>query len=170
MNVIAVLVQHHLASSVKSSDVRLSFQTFELIFFFYLCQVVSISAQLMLVSCSFSQQDNNILNKESELQHLGAVVFTGDSRQERSLLNTFPFTEAKLESSPREVKQRDDVGVDFNSVAASPERCIDKIEMQEETEYDEVVTCDHSYDKRCTTSYTTTYEAQQEEECDENYR
>ena len=32
------------------------------------------------------------------------------------------------------------------------------------------MTCDHSYDTRCTTSYTTTYEAQQEEECDENFR
>ena len=132
--------------------------------------MVSISAQLMFVSCSFSLQDEPILNKESELQQLGAVIFTGDRRQERSLLNTFPFTEAELDSSPREVKQKEDVGVDFNSVAASPERCIDKIEMIEETEYDEVVTCDHSYDKRCTTSYTTTYEAQQEEECDENYR
>ena len=30
--------------------------------------------------------------------------------------------------------------------------------------------CNHSYNKRCTTSYTTTYEAQQEEECEENYK
>ena len=30
--------------------------------------------------------------------------------------------------------------------------------------------CDHSYDRRCHTSYTTTYSAQQEEECDENYK
>ena len=30
--------------------------------------------------------------------------------------------------------------------------------------------CSHSYNKRCTTSYTTTYEAQQEEECEDNYK
>ena len=42
--------------------------------------------------------------------------------------------------------------------------------MVEETVYDEVVTCDHSYDKRCHTSYVTQYQAQQEEECEENYR
>ena len=88
----------------------------------------------MIVSCSPSQ--------ESELQHLGAVV-----RQERSLLNTFPFTEAQeIQSSarfdqrladimdtfytfsiPREVKQSDDVRTDFDTVAASPERCIEKV-------------------------------------------
>ena len=42
--------------------------------------------------------------------------------------------------------------------------------MVEETEYDDVVQCDHSYDKRCHTTYVTNYEAQQEEECEENYR
>merc|ERR1712113_955885 len=49
-------------------------------------------------------------------------------------------------------------------------RCIDKVEMVEETEYDDVVQCDHSYDKRCHTTYVTNYESQQEEECEENYR
>merc|ERR1712083_249152 len=49
-------------------------------------------------------------------------------------------------------------------------RCIEKVDIIEETEYDDVVQCDHSYDKRCHTTFETTYEAQQEEECDENYR
>jgi len=131
--------------------------------------VVLISAQLVIVSCSRSQ--------ESELQHLGAVVFPGDAgvqelaRQERSLLNTFPFTQAQeLQSSARDVKQSDDVRTDFDTVAASPERCIEKVEMVEETEYDDEITCDHSYNRRCSTSYKTTYEAQQEEECNENFR
>ena len=39
--------------------------------------------------------------------------------------------------------------------------------MVEETVYDRVPTCDHSYDKRCHTSYITQYEAHQEEECEE---
>ena len=42
--------------------------------------------------------------------------------------------------------------------------------MVEETEYDDVVQCDHSYDKRCHTTYVTIYESQQEEECEENFR
>jgi hypothetical protein len=46
-------------------------------------------------------------------------------------------------------------------IPQSGKRCVDKVEMVEETEYDDVMTCDHSYDRRCHTSYTTTYEAQQ---------
>ena len=40
----------------------------------------------------------------------------------------------------------------------------------EETQYDEVVTCDHSYNKRCHTSYVTSFISTQQEECDENFR
>merc|ERR1712222_246517 len=63
----------------------------------------------------------------------------------------------------------------FDDVAgASPgpdgKRCIDKVEMIEEIEYDDVVQCDHSYDKRCHTTYVTNYDSQQEEECEENFR
>merc|ERR1712032_757821 len=63
----------------------------------------------------------------------------------------------------------------FDDVAAvSPgtdgKRCIDKVEMIEEIEYDDVVQCDHSCDKRCHTTYVTNYDSQQEEDCDENFR
>jgi len=83
---------------------------------------------------------------------------------------------------PRDSRQRgrptpsSDAGaVSFNEVAAvrpgsDGRRCIDKVEMIEETEYDEVVQCDHSYDRRCHTTYVTSYESQQEEKCEENYR
>merc|ERR1711908_100575 len=69
----------------------------------------------------------------------------------------------------------DDTDVSFPAVAAARpgndgKRCIDKVEMIEETEYDEVVQCDHSYDRRCHTTYVTNYESQQEEDCDENFR
>ena len=68
--------------------------------------------------------------------------------------------------------------------------------MVEETEYDDVVQCDHSYDRRykqikpkpnhvavryvqrtifnssprCHQTFVTQYESQQEEECEENFR
>jgi len=58
----------------------------------------------------------------------------------------------------------------FRDVAASKERCIDKIETVEEIEYDEVEQCDHSYDKKCHTTYVTEYESQQEEECEDNFK
>jgi len=65
--------------------------------------------------------------------------------------------------------------VSFSEVAeARPnrngQRCIDKVEMVEETEYDDTVQCDHSYDRRCHQTFVTQYESQQEEECEENFR
>merc|ERR1712212_1342419 len=134
-----------------------------------------------------------------------------EPRDERSLVNTFPFNarndhgdhhdhhdhqEHHAEPQqfqnlePIDARQRnrnrnrnppprggggDSQPVSFNEVsAAGPDRdgkrCIDKVEMIEETEYDDVVQCDHSYDKRCHTTYVTNYESQQEEECEENYR
>jgi len=117
-------------------------------------------------------------------------------RGERSLLNTFPFnTEEEnsfivpipvdipivnerlliptLDLNPRADLQGQDVS--FPAVAgarpgADGKRCIEKVEMVQETEYDEVVQCDHSYDRRCHTTYVTNYESQQEEECEENFR
>merc|ERR1711874_134050 len=111
-----------------------------------------------------------------------------EQRGERSLVNTFPFNSKASddhhhghhEASPRQslndITGRTDrqgsegPDVSFGAVAAAGKKCIDKVEMVEETEYDDVVQCDHSYDKRCHTTYVTNYEPQQEEECEENYR
>jgi len=110
-----------------------------------------------------------------------------NSRQQKSLLNTFPFnaeneqqptSAARIAATPSLVARGDRQGSDdvsFGAIAAaSPgadgKRCIDKVEMVEETEYDEIVQCDHSYDRRCHTTYTTNYESQQEEDCEENFR
>ena len=48
--------------------------------------------------------------------------------------------------------------------------CIDKVMMQERTEYEEVITCTHDYVERCHDTIITTYEPHQEQECDENFR
>merc|ERR1740128_1515229 len=58
----------------------------------------------------------------------------------------------------------------LETVAVAEERCIDKIEHVEETEYDEIEECHHSYDKKCHTSYSTEYSSQQEVECEDNYK
>ena len=50
------------------------------------------------------------------------------------------------------------------------QRCVTKMQLVEETTLTEKISCDHSYDKRCHTSFVTNYEAQQEEECEENFR
>ena len=41
--------------------------------------------------------------------------------------------------------------------------------MVEETEYDDIIECKHSYSQKCHTTYTTDFEPQQEEECEENF-
>jgi len=73
---------------------------------------------------------------------------------------------------PRSSRQRNgepDIALDIGSIAAAGERCIDKVVMVEETEYDDVVTCKHSYSEKCHTTYTTDFEPQQEEVCEENF-
>merc|ERR1739845_196306 len=74
----------------------------------------------------------------------------------------------------RDARQRgrgggDEVALDIGSIAAAGERCIDKVVMVEETEYDDVVACKHSYSEKCHTTYTTDFEPQQEEDCEENF-
>merc|ERR1712156_942964 len=74
----------------------------------------------------------------------------------------------------RDARQRgrgggDDVALDIGSIAAAGERCIDKVVMVEETEYDDVVTCKHSYSEKCHTTYTTDFEPQQEESSMSSY-
>merc|ERR1719233_805644 len=114
------------------------------------------------------------------------------ARGAKSLVNTFPFNanereedhhehhEHHEEHAAREPSQsldtrfsrqgEDEAAVDFAAVAEAGEKCIDKVEMVEETEYDDVIQCDHSYDKRCHTTYVTNYASQQEEECEENFK
>merc|ERR1712210_335111 len=131
---------------------------------------------------------------------LGARTLRGNTaaRDQRSLVNTFPFNSNEgadahhghheghheghhdarnpsVQLEARAQRQGDDTDVSFPAVAAAGpgadgKRCIDKVEMVEETEYDEVVQCDHSYDRRCHTTYVTNYESQQEEDCEENFR
>ena len=107
------------------------------------------------------------------------------SRGGKSLVNTFPFNagggahnlhdhahhpeedrSAHLPAqavAAREQRQGAEAApTGFSDVAAAApgpdgKRCIDKVEMVEEIEYDDVVQCDHSYDKRCHTTYVTNY-------------
>ena len=62
------------------------------------------------------------------------------------------------------------MALDIGTIAAAGERCIDKVVMVEETEYDTQIDCKHSYKQRCFTTYKTGYNPVQEEECDENFK
>ena len=121
-----------------------------------------------------------------------------DPRDGKSLLNTFPFNARgaagghhdhhdhhdhhgehhavasarafSAPAAPRAQRQGDDdVALDIGSIAAAGERCIDKVVMETSTEYDDVITCKHSYSEKCHTTYTTDFEPQQEKVCEENF-
>merc|ERR1711970_356302 len=122
----------------------------------------------------------------------GGATAAGPSRRGKNLRGTFPFNQrngnqaashaehghhhehehahAHQEVDARASRQGGgDVSLDIGSIAAAGERCIDKVVMVEETEYDDVIECKHSYTQKCHTTYTTDFEPQQEEECEENF-
>jgi len=125
----------------------------------------------------------------------GSATAAGPNRKGKNLRGTFPFNQANGRANAahdhhhhdhahehadhaesalpaRDARQRgrqDDVALDIGSIAAAGERCIDKVVMVEETEYDDVIECKHSYSQKCHTTYTTDFEPQQEEECEENF-
>lgn len=65
--------------------------------------------------------------------------------------------------------EEEEVALDIGTIANAGERCVEKVVMESHTVYDDHITCKHSYDKKCHTTYTTDYEPQQEEECDETF-
>jgi len=136
-------------------------------------------------------------NPNRRRQQLTPAASTGlDPRSGRNLASVFPFVAGErgnlrapasvhpahddhshaahqqLQVDSRISRQgaaTDDISLDIGSIAAAGERCIDKVVMVEETEYDDVIECKHSYSEKCHTTYTTDFEPQQEEECEENF-
>merc|ERR1712033_41674 len=119
----------------------------------------------------------------------GGATAAGPNRRGKNLRGTFPFNQRNGNQAAshhhahhhehahhdhhQAVDARgsrqgggDDVALDIGSIAAAGERCIDKVVMVEETEYDDVIECKHSYTQKC---HTTDFEPQQEEECEENF-
>merc|ERR1712198_516615 len=80
-------------------------------------------------------------------------------RDGKSLVNTFPFNANGEEDHHH--------GHHEEHAEKSPSQSLGARDQRQD---DDVVQCDHSYDKRCHTTYTTNYESQQEEECEENFR
>merc|ERR1711887_357676 len=121
----------------------------------------------------------------------GGASAAGPNRRGKNLRGTFPFNQRNAQAASHAAHDHhehehahehqavdargsrqgggDEVALDIGSIAAAGERCIDKVVMVEETEYDDVVTCKHSYSEKCHTTYTTDFEPQQEEDCEENF-
>jgi len=133
------------------------------------------------------------MNKFAKVSILVVLLALGTAdaqqrRNQKSLIGVFPFNNnqgahqphhgdhpadnARAFSVPDVRDSRQGGGntdLSIGSIAAAGEKCIDKVVMVEETEYDDVVECKHSYSERCHTTYTTDFEPQQEEECQENF-
>merc|ERR1712168_390947 len=121
----------------------------------------------------------------------GGASAAGPNRRGKNLRGTFPFNQRNAQDASHAAHDHhehehahehqavdarasrqgggDDVALDIGSIAAAGERCINKVVMVEETEYDDVISCKHSYSQKCHTTYTTDFEPQQEEECEENF-
>ena len=63
----------------------------------------------------------------------------------------------EVSSNTIEVDNVEQLKYDF----CQEKRCVQKVVMEEKIEYDEVVECEHSYDKRCFTSLSTVYQPEQ---------
>jgi len=71
---------------------------------------------------------------------------------------------------PKQVRSEDQV--DFNSVleAGGEKKCVEKVVLEQETEWTEEFQCHHRYRQHCYTSYVTAFNPIQEEECNDNYK
>merc|ERR1711962_1358577 len=109
----------------------------------------------------------------------GGASAAGPNRRGKNLRGTFPFNQRNAQAASHAAHDHhhehahahnavdarasrqgggDDVALDIGSIAAAGERCIDKVVMVEETEYDDVIECKHSYSQKCedvTQGYTT---------------
>ena len=116
------------------------------------------------------------------------------NRREKSSTSSKQNQLTETSNKDRESRQGSDQNspLAFGEVASarpdnSGQKCINKVKflqkkflhqleptfqvvLETETQYDNIVECKHSYDKRCHTTFTTDYEPTQEEKCDENFR
>lgn len=81
----------------------------------------------------------------------------------------------ELVLNSKQTNQRENYKVNIEDVSKSKldnkgQKCVEKLEIVEETRYDDELTCDHSYDRRCHTTYVTKYVAYEHEVCEENYK
>merc|ERR1712002_627794 len=134
-----------------------------------------LSSACVITTCRLTDSNKNMNGFRSvclfALLASGASA-AGPNRRGKNLRGTFPFNQqngraathaahdhhehAHHEHEHQAVDARgsrqgggDDVALDIGSIAAAGERCIDKVVMVEETEYDDVIECKHSYTQKC---------------------
>ena len=113
------------------------------------------------------EQDLNSHNEPEEDDYYISKV-NGVSPNLSSQVTALPNRESRQGGVERD-GFGEDIFIDLGAVAAAGERCIDKVVIVEETRYDDVIECKHSYTEKCHTTYITDFKPQQEEVCEENF-
>merc|ERR1712168_1658786 len=131
-----------------------------------------LSSARVIITCRLNNSYENMNGFRSLA--LFAMLASGASaagpRRGKNLRGTFPFNQRNGQAVDHAAHEHhhehahthnaadarssrqgggDDVALDIGSIAAAGERCIDKVVMVEETEYDDVIECKHSYSQKC---------------------
>jgi hypothetical protein len=110
-------------------------------------------------------EDSYITTEQTFADQVGETLMQGyggqEARGEKALLGSFPFPGQAGEHvassntidlvAPKKFELLHSLaqnGSEDTSYVKGGRRCVDKVMMVEETVYDEVLTCDHSYDNR----------------------
>eukprot|EP00092_Neocalanus_flemingeri_P003368 GFUD01003606.1.p1 GENE.GFUD01003606.1~~GFUD01003606.1.p1 ORF type:complete len:393 (+),score=117.05 GFUD01003606.1:114-1181(+) len=88
--------------------------------------------------------------------------------QTRAHKNKFERLELVKDSK----QTQNEVAVDFRAVADAgvEKKCVEKVVLEEDTEWDQEVQCHHRYRQHCYKTYSTAFNPVQEEECQDNYK
>ena len=110
-----------------------------------------------------SQEGKNFVDEEKLLGIIDASLPKALARRVELVLKS------------KQHNQRENYKVNIEDVSKSKldskgQKCVEKLEIVEETKYDDEVTCEHSYNKRCHTTYVTKYEAHEHKVWKENYK
>jgi len=78
----------------------------------------------------------------------------------------------RLQANKGSRQTQSEITVDFRDVADAGEekKCVEKVVLEEDTEWDQEVKCQHRYRQHCYTTYSTAFKPFQEEECQDNYK
>jgi len=102
--------------------------------------------------------EDPLVNTDSDVEVINPEV-NGKKRFER------------LQTNPGSKQTQSEITVDFRDVADAGEekKCVEKVVLEEETEWDREVKCHHRYRQHCYKTYSTAFKPFQEEECQDNY-
>jgi len=137
-------------------------------------------ASFVIVQSGEETDVDNIVNKLNEIEKDSDIVLTVGQMLDMVKTGTeenFDGLVSSEQLDPNHSKQTSVKGdsVLFQDVvpglnSGEEKKCIEKVVLEEQTEYDQEVQCHHRYRKHCYTTYTTIFDPVQVVSCVENYK